>query len=164
LDGRLVEIQPASLATIQDKVAATYGPRQLRAKVGDQGRQVTITEETEYPFDGKVRLHLKLTEPTSFPLYLRISGWAEGAKIEIARETTSPVCQAGSVVVLERKWNDGDSVTLNLPMKIRAETRCNNSMAVLRGPLYYSLRIEMEYREHSAPREDAAFLVPLTHC
>lgn len=142
-------------------VAATYGPCEVRAKVGDQGRQVTITEETEYPFDGKVRLQLTLAEPTSFPLCLRIPGWAEGATVEIAGETSKPACQPGSVVELDRKWNDGDTVTLDLPLTIRAESRCNNSMAVLRGPLYYSLRIGMEYRECSPPREDADFLVPL---
>lgn len=142
-------------------VATAYGPCEVRAKVGDQGRQATITEETEYPFDGKVRLHVKVAEPTEFRLCLRIPGWAEGATVVMGSEKTKVACQAGSVATLKRKWHNGDTVTLDLPMKVRAETRFNNSMAVLRGPLYYSLRIGMDYRDAPAPREDADFLVPL---
>ena len=34
-------------------LAAVYGPCEVAAKVGPEGTPVTISEETEYPFDGK---------------------------------------------------------------------------------------------------------------
>ena len=35
---------------------------------------------------------------------------------------------------------------IEIPMKIRSEKRYNNSLSLLRGPLYFSLRIEKEYK------------------
>ena len=35
---------------------------------------------------------------------------------------------------------------MELPMNIRVEKRYNNSLSVLRGPLYFSLRIDKEYK------------------
>jgi hypothetical protein len=40
----------------------------------------------------------------------------------------------------------GDVVELSLPMTLRSETRYNNSVSLLRGPLYFSLRIGKDYK------------------
>jgi hypothetical protein len=37
-------------------------------------------------------------------------------------------------------------ITINIPMNIRTEKRYNNSVSLLRGPLYYSLQIDKEYK------------------
>ena len=47
----------------------------------------------------------------------------------------------GTFKVVDRHWQPGDKVTLQIPMKVRSETRYNNSVALLRGPLYFSLKI-----------------------
>ncbi|MFA5806725.1 MAG: hypothetical protein WC879_18995, partial [Melioribacteraceae bacterium] len=44
------------------------------------------------------------------------------------------------------KWKNGDQITVEIPMEIRVEKRFNNSLSVLRGPLYFSLRIDKEYK------------------
>jgi len=38
---------------------------------------------------------------------------------------------------------------MNIPMNLRAERRYNNSLSILRGPLYFSLRIDKEYKSVS---------------
>ena len=35
---------------------------------------------------------------------------------------------------------------MEIPMDIRVEKRYNNSLSLLRGPLYFSLRIDKEYK------------------
>ena len=125
-------------------VAAAYGPCKVTAKVAD-GVEVTIAEETEYPFDGIIRFTIDLSDPCTFPLHFRIPGWAEGATLKTSDKTINP--KAGSICRLEKEWQSGDMIELELPMKIRTETRYNQSVAVLRGPVYYSLRIGKKFNK-----------------
>jgi uncharacterized protein len=122
--------------------AVTYGPSKVTAKVGN-GEEVTINEETDYPFSGTVRLTIKTAKTSRFPLYLRIPGWSSAT---ITAKGKSVTWTDGSTARLDEKWNDGDVVTVDIPMKVRYEQRYNSALSVLRGPLYFSLRIEKEYK------------------
>jgi hypothetical protein len=132
------------MATNDNGLAATiYSPSRVKAKVGN-GTEVTIVEDTDYPFRGDISLTINTPEPVSFPLYLRIPGWADTVTITCKDKKVSGT--AGSTVKLLEKWNNGEQIFIDMPMKIRLERRYNNSRAVLRGPLYFSLRIEKDYR------------------
>jgi len=124
-------------------IAATYGPSRVTAKVGD-GIMASVVEETDYPFDGAIRLTVQVPQPTDFPLHLKIPGWAEGATVKTGAKTYRP--KAGTILRIERPWKAGDTVELDFPMAIRTEIRYNNSLAVLRGPVYYSLRIGKDFK------------------
>jgi len=126
-------------------VAVAYGPCEVTAQVGATGHRVTIVEETEYPFDGKIRFTLKSDGPVKFPLRLRIPSWAAGARIQAGGAAIS--APPGQVVVLDRTWKPGETIKLDLPMEIRIEERFNKAAAVRRGPLYFALRIGQDYRE-----------------
>jgi hypothetical protein len=128
----------------QGLAAIAYGPSRVTAKVGD-GAEVSFLEETEYPFDGAVRLVAELSRPARFPLHLRIPQWAAGARVACAGEEFPN--QAGHFVRLDRTWNSGDVVSIALPMKVRTETRYNNAVTVLRGPLCFSLKIGERYEQ-----------------
>jgi hypothetical protein len=58
----------------------------------------------------------------------------------------SEAAKGGSTMKILEKWQDGDEIIIELPMKLRYETRFNNSVSLLRGPLYFALRIEKEYK------------------
>lgn len=124
-------------------IAVAYSPCVVRAKAG-KGQDVTIHEETNYPFSGSVKFRISLNEPDRFPVYLRVPGWADSVVIAFRNKTVSG--RAGSTVRLLEKWTDDDVITMNIPMEIRVEKRYNNSLSVLRGPVYYSLRIDKEYK------------------
>jgi len=138
-------------------LAAAYGPCEMRGMVGAEGAYVTILEETDYPFGGTIRLTVKLDKSMEFPLYLRIPAWGQGAKVRIGDDTFSPA--AGSIAAVKRRWSPNDRVELALPMRVRTESRCNGAVSILRGPLYFSLRIGQDYRPcttaglSKAPRE-----------
>ncbi len=128
------------MATLDNGLAAvTYGPSSVTAKVGAQGQEVTILQDSEYPFDGTIKLQFKVAEPTPFPLYLRIPGWATQATV-IAGGEKLPA-EAGHFFKVSRTWQNDEVLELSIPMPVRVETRFNNAVAVLRGPLYFSLRI-----------------------
>lgn len=123
-------------------VLTAYGPSKVKAKVGS-GSEVTITEDTEYPFKGKVKLTIRTVKTVRFPIYLRIPSWDEA---RITWKGQSENAMAGSTFVLNEKWHDGDQVTVEFPMKLRYETRYNKSASLIRGPIYFSLRIDKEYK------------------
>jgi hypothetical protein len=130
-------------------VASAYGPSEVTAKVAD-GVEVTISEETEYPFDGKILFRMKLAKPAVFPLKLRIPGWAKQGTVKYGPESWTP--SGGQVIALQRAWEDGDMVSLELPMEVRTERRYNNAASVLRGPLYFALRVGQQYKGGGMPR------------
>ncbi len=124
-------------------IAVTYSPSIVKAKVS-KGKEITIIEETDYPFKGDIKLRISTGGTVRFPLYLRVPGWADSVTINFKGKTVTGI--SGLTVKLTGKWNDGDMVTMKMPMKIRTEKRYNNSTSLLRGPLYFSLRIEKEYK------------------
>jgi hypothetical protein len=133
------------MATNDNGLAAVaYGPSKVTAKVGNR-EEVTILEETDYPFNGLIRFSFVSEKPVRFSLYLRIPGWAENAAITYKGKTITE--KGGSNVRLYARWDPGDVIAMEIPMNIRLEKRYNNSLSVLRGPLYFSLRIDKEYRD-----------------
>ncbi len=128
----------------QGLAAVAYGPNRVKAKVAD-GAEVTITQQTDYPFDGTIKFTVATAQPVEFPLHLRIPGWAEGAKLTAGDENIP--AKAGEFAAVKRFWKSGDTATLVLPMKLRTEVRYNNAVSVIRGPLYYSLKIGEKWTE-----------------
>jgi uncharacterized protein len=83
---------------------------------------------------------VKPSRASRFPLVLRIPGWVEAASVAVNGQAQSGV-QSGQFLRLDRQWNSGDRVELRFPMQPRATTWYNNSLAIERGPLVYSLKI-----------------------
>jgi len=128
----------------QGLAAVAYGPSVVKAKVAE-GVEVTVSEETDYPFDGTIRFRVATPKPVAFPLHLRIPRWAEGATVTDGDESVPG--KPGTFLVVNRKWHSGDQIALHLPMKIRLESRYNDAVAVYRGPLVYSLKIKERFQE-----------------
>ena len=106
---------------------------------------MTVTEETQYPFEETIRFAIELADPTRFPLHVRIPGWCKKATIRI---NGHPHAEAAGprMVKIDRTWRNGDRIELTLPMSIRLSRWVENSVAVERGPLVYALRIEEEWK------------------
>jgi len=137
-------VQSMWMATNDNGLAlVAYGPSVVKAKVGND-TEVTITEETDYPFKGSVKLTIGTEKSVKFPIDLRIPGWADSVIVIYKNKIVS--VKGGSVYKISDKWKNGDQILVEIPMKIRLERRFNNSLSVLRGPLYYSLRIDKEYK------------------
>ncbi len=135
------------LATAGNGLAAVlYAPSQVTAKVGD-GTEVTITEKTQYPFDESIQLTITTAKSVRFPLYLRVPGWCENPELAINGKKAAVKSRPGAYILIDRKWADGDTVDLNLTMKITLTkwTKNKNSVSVNRGPLTYSLKIGEKY-------------------
>ena len=130
-------------STSDDGVAVhLYGGSRARLRVGEH--EVTITENSDYPWSGFITLHVDVAEPTDLSLKLRIPGWARsaGAKVNGSRIDVAADTQHGYLEV-RRRWQRGDRVELELPMpprrvyahpSVRAD---RGRVALCRGPLVY---------------------------
>jgi hypothetical protein len=143
-------VQHLYYATPGDGLAAIYyAPSTVRARVGP-GVEVTLRQETRYPFEEVIRLQLETPEAVAFPLHLRIPGWCEGAVIRLNGKRLGVRPRPGRYLVLDRTWRHGDRVELEFPMEVRIRTWTENqrSVSIDRGPLTYSLQIEERAERH----------------
>ena len=131
-----------------------YAASETRTQVGDQ--EVVLTEQTHYPFEEQVMLTLSTSSPVNFPLYLRIPAWAQGAQVSINEEPAAITASPGRYVRIMRQWQDGDRVTLTLPMQITSRVWQQNksSVSVNYGPLTLSLKIDTDEDQHDSSDPD----------
>lgn len=110
------------------------------------GQAVTLRQETEYPWDGAVRLTIATSRPVEFTLHLRVPGWCRkaeallnGEPLDLGERTEQGYAR------LSRVWTGGDTVELRLAMPVERmyahpEVRADvGAIALQRGPLVYCL-------------------------
>ncbi len=124
--------------------AVALGPSLVKAKVAG-GIEVSIEEQTAYPFDGQIQFKVNAPKSVSFPLWIHIPRWAGGAKYTIDGVEHLPT--PGTFAVINRKFKPGDVIKLTLPMTLRSQQRFNKSVAIMRGPLYFSLKIGEQFNK-----------------
>ena len=113
----------------------------------DDGRRVELAVETEYPFDGKVKVIYTGKNQTPFHLRLRIPGWCKTATAKWTGQNSREV-EGGKYLEIDREWKNGDSVELHFEMPVRMiepdpRIKANVGQVVFaRGPLIYCLESE----------------------
>jgi len=126
--------------------AVVYSACETKIKVGD-GTVVGFTEDTHYPFEENIGIKLAMDKSTTFPLYLRIPGWCKNASLTVNGQNVVVTSEPGKFVRVEREWQNGDAVALQLPMELSVRTweQNHNSVSVDYGPLTFSLKIGEQY-------------------
>ena len=131
------------VSTAADGVAFhLYGGISTTREVG--GTKVALRETSNYPWSGEIAISIDPETPTAFDVKLRIPGWCKGAKVVVngAAVTAAPV---NGYVTIHRTWQQGDRVTLDLPMpaeKLYANPAVimdAGRVALKRGPLVYCI-------------------------
>ncbi len=129
------------------------------ATVATAAGGVTLTQDTDYPWSGAVKLTVDPPAESAFTLRLRIPGWARGEPVpsdlyrHLDASGAAPSLRANGApadleldrgfAVVRRHWRPGDVVELDLPMPVRRvvshERVAGNlgRVAVERGPLVY---------------------------
>lgn len=120
---------------------------------------VSIKMETNYPWEGTMRLNIDPEKKSSFRIYLRLPGWVRGETftnglynfVDIPSSSVSvkingrevPFKTEQGYLILDREWKKGDIVEYYLPFQInrimaKTELRFNNNRVALQyGPLVY---------------------------
>jgi len=104
------------------------------------GSKVQIEQQTNYPWDGNVKISVKADPPARFSIHLRIPSWCRSPEVVIAGRRIKP--KPGSFYALTKRW-EADTFQLRLPMEatlLRSHHRAREDFgcaAILRGPLVY---------------------------
>jgi hypothetical protein len=122
--------------------AALYAACEVQAAVAD-GTKVKITEETDYPFGETVTLRIACPKAVSFPLWLRVPRWCAAPRVQVNGRAVAAQAGPLAYIVLTQPWRDGDTVTLELPMRtaVRRWAANGDSASVDYGPLSFALKI-----------------------
>jgi uncharacterized protein len=121
-----------------------YASNKLKTRLSD-GSSLQLTEETDYPWNGRVQIRIDECSEMPFALHMRIPSWARGASLRLNGNLTDLHPTPGSYCELRRSWHGGDTIALDLPMSPRLieanpfveETL--NQVVIQRGPLIYCL-------------------------
>ncbi|HQQ97178.1 MAG TPA: glycoside hydrolase family 127 protein [Cyclobacteriaceae bacterium] len=135
------------MATPDNGLAAVlYAESDVKAKVAD-GTEVSIHQQTHYPFEEQIQLTLQMPKAVNFPLYLRIPAWCDKPVIAINGQVVTANVAAGHYARIANTWKNNDRITLSFPMRVRTRTWDKNkgSVSVDYGPLTFSLKIKENY-------------------
>jgi DUF1680 family protein len=129
--------------------ASLYAACDVSAKVGD-GTAVKVVEQTDYPFSDTLQLAVSPSKAVAFPLYLRLPRWAEKAALKVNGEAVDVQARPLSFICIRRTWKEGDTVTLQLPMRVavRKWTANRDAVSVDYGPLSFSLAIKERWARY----------------
>lgn len=106
---------------------------------------VRLTESTNYPWDGAIRLTIENTPSRRLMFKLRIPSWTGKASIRLNGKPFAVQAIPGSYAEISRVWEAGDVLELNLEMATRLlaghprSEQIRNHVAVTRGPVVYCL-------------------------
>ncbi|MHC4733640.1 MAG: glycoside hydrolase family 127 protein [Planctomycetota bacterium] len=131
------------------------------AAIETTNNKVKLTQQTQYPWKGTVNISVEPENSETFAIYVRIPGWAQNQPVpsdlykfhktmneqvglRVNGKRASLNTQRGFACI-ERKWQKGDKIELNLPMPVRRVIAHPNvkadrdRVALQRGPLVFCL-------------------------
>src|SRR5665213_1347925 len=101
-------------------------------------KNVIVRQETQFPENDTTTLKITTKSPQKFALKIRHpEGAADGVKVSINGRSQKIQSTPGSYFAIDREWRDGDTVKIQLPMKLHTEFLPNttNEVALLYGPV-----------------------------
>jgi DUF1680 family protein len=135
-----------------------YAQGEAQAAVNEN--VVKITQQTNYPWDGAIKLTVAPATPATFALCLRIPGWVRGEPVPsdlYSYDDPSPAKWTIKVngkpiqaetdhgfAIVKREWKLGDTVEMDLPMPVRRVAgnpkikATRGQVALERGPVVYA--------------------------
>jgi DUF1680 family protein len=137
-----------------------YTPSEVKWK------EVTVTQETNYPETENARFIIRAQKPTRFAFKFRVPGWARGMTVAVNGNLTNTVCRPRDWAVIEREWKPGDKLDVRIPLRLRYEPvdRWHPfRVAVMRGPVVMALDYNYHAPYFELPKSEAAldkWLIP----
>ena len=135
---------------------ALYGSNQT--KLALNGKDVSISQVSNYPYEGNITVKVDTASPVKFNMNLRIPIWvgkqfvpgelyhyagdSSGWNLKVNGKTLRPKVKKG-FVSLNRTWKAGDTVELQLDMPVRVNTCIEqveanrDRICFTRGPLLF---------------------------
>lgn len=130
-----------------------------KAAINIKNKELKIKQETQYPWNGHIIITVEPPKPLRFAMKIRIPGWAKNNpvpsdlytyagknKSQIILKINDEIIPEENYldyIVLDRKWEKGDQIELNIEMPVKQVMANKNvrddssRIALERGPLVY---------------------------
>ena len=129
-----------------------YDRCHVRARL--EAGTVHLAVDTGYPWEGQISCTVQQCPDRPWSLALRVPGWATGARVAV-NGAAPAAAAAGRYASIERSWQPGDRVLLDLDLRPRFleahpyVDAARGCAAVTRGPLVYCA----EQADQAAPAQ-----------
>jgi len=110
----------------------------IPSEVSWDERDVMLRQETDFPNEEQSIFMVQADHPQEFSIKMRRPYWAgEGYSISINGKTVNISKQPSSYITINRTWETGDTITVELPMETRVERMPDNDqkLAFMHGPI-----------------------------
>jgi DUF1680 family protein len=121
-----------------------YGGNELRTKLKD-GSVIALTQETSYPWNGKIVFTIKEAPDKSVNLHFRIPGWCKTYQLKINDKVPLTYLKRNGYRIFGTRWKAGDKIelVLNMPSTLLESNplveETKNQVDVKRGRVVYCL-------------------------
>jgi DUF1680 family protein len=124
------------------------------------GQSLALATASQFPFAPQVRMTLSVARPTRCKIRVRIPAWAAADAPVLVNDRCVATGKPGTYAVLDRRWNDGDAIAIDLRMAFRL-TRyegCERDPRQERFALEYG-PILMALRNTANPQQEPSLAV-----
>ena len=101
-------------------------------------KDLVLTQETSYPDEQGSKFSIELDAPLKLNIKVRYPYWAEsGYEVLVNGKPVKIKSQPGSFISIDRIWNTGDVIEVNMPFSVRYETMPDDDdrIAIFYGPV-----------------------------
>ena len=96
-----------------------------------------IEQSTQFPREQGTTLKISSAQAKMRTVHVRIPGWTTAVEVKVNGRALEAVADPGSYLAIRRVWKDGDTISLSLPIELRAEALAGDDsvVAAMYGPL-----------------------------
>ena len=129
--------------------ASSYDALWVNLYIGNTGQirigetDILLTQETDYPWDGSVKLTISTSQPLEKEIRLRIPNWCKTYDLSINGKRINVSEEKGYAVIKDWKSQDVIALDMDMPVEIvAADPHVKENFgkrAIQRGPLVYCM-------------------------
>ncbi|NCD68147.1 glycoside hydrolase family 127 protein [Mucilaginibacter agri] len=111
----------------------------IASKLDWKQQGIALVQTNNFPFEEKSELRIVSTKPSTFKLWIRQPEWVKegGFTLRLNGKFIKAAKDANGYVSINRKWNNGDRVSIQLPMRNKLEYLPDHSewVSIVHGPI-----------------------------
>jgi len=119
----------------------------IPSKLSWKEKNIEIVQENNFPDEAKTQLTIFPKKKTEFALHLRYPAWVAEGELKITiNGKTYPIEKRDGYAVVKRKWQKGDIVVMDMPMRITVEQLPDKSdyYSFFYGPILLAAKTSAE--------------------
>lgn len=132
------------MRTNEGILSAVIAPSKLCTVI--DGRNVSVSLDTGYPFKNAARYTVSCTENVNFELAVRIPGFVKYAVVGEKK------LRPGEIYKVKKNWHGEEIIDITYVFETEFMKRPRDMYAIRRGALIYSLKIDEEWKRHEYTR------------